>query len=221
MAQGGLRKRPVQERSRATTQKILDTATRLLVEVGYDAIVGSPTLLLHESGVSRGSFYSFFESPVKVLEELAYQSMTESAAMLGDTLEPGRAAHWHDVVNGLVDFYVDSFKRPVVRELWVGENLTPPMREADREWVRRVAEMWLAAFEAFDPPLFGRLEVRQCVVGIEILERLFQHAFTEHVDGDPLIIDEIRIVLVQYFSTYADTEPAARPRRSSRKVAVG
>jgi AcrR family transcriptional regulator len=78
--QGGLRKKPLQVRSKATTQKILDVASQLLVEVGYEAIAASPTLLLQHSGVSRGSFYSFFETPEKVLEELAFQCMQDSAA---------------------------------------------------------------------------------------------------------------------------------------------
>lgn len=81
MAQGGLRKRPLQARSKVNTARILDTASRLLVDVGYQAIVASPTLLLQESGVSRGSFYSFFETPEKVLEELAFQLPCSSLSL--------------------------------------------------------------------------------------------------------------------------------------------
>lgn len=206
MTQGGLRKQPVQERSRATIQKILDTASHLLVEVGYDAIAGSPTLLLQESGVSRGSFYSFFETPVKVLEQLAFQCMQEAASTLEDDLRPGRHVHWHDVIDTLVDSYVDSFRRPLVRELWVHQHLTPPVRAADREWMNTVASMTLAAFQAFDP-MFSRLTVLQCLVAVEILERLFQYAYTDDVDGDPRIIAEIRVAIIQYFTAYSGPDP--------------
>lgn len=208
MTQGGLRKQPVQERSKATTQKILDTASRLLVEVGYDALAGSPTLLLQESGVSRGSFYSFFETPEKVLEELAFQCMQQSETTLAEELRPGRHARWPDVIDALVDFYVGSFRRPLVRELWVCQHLTPPVRAADREWMNNVAAKMLASFRAFDP-LFSRLTVLQCLVAVEILERLFQYAYTDDVDGDPLIVDEIRIVLIQYFTAHSgpDADP--------------
>ncbi|CQD23248.1 TetR family transcriptional regulator [Mycolicibacterium conceptionense] len=71
---GGLRKRPLQERSKSMIQRILDTAAELVEEVGYEAVVGSPTLLLDRCGVSRGSFYAFFESPERVLDELCYQA---------------------------------------------------------------------------------------------------------------------------------------------------
>lgn len=217
MTQGGLRKRPVQERSKATIQTILDTASRLLVDVGYEAVTASPTLILNESGISRGSFYSFFETPEKVLEELAFQCMKESAATLTDDLRPGAHAHWHDVVDVLLHSYVDSYDRPLVRELWVGQNLTPPARAADREWMQGVAAMILAALKAFDP-LFARLTVRQCLIVVEILERLFQYAYTDEPLGDPALVHETRIVLVQYLSSYAGSEATGLPVRGARRT---
>ena len=201
MTQGGLRKIPLQERSKATTARILDAASRLVVEVGYDAIVGSPTLLLQESGVSRGSFYAFFETPEKVLEELAFQCMQESGVQIRNMLQHSPLRHWHDIVDILIEFYMDSFRRPLVRELWVGQNLTPPVRARDREWMQSVANDLLSALRTFTP-LFDELSVRQCLVAGEIMERLFQYAYTDDADGDPLIIAEIRTVVVQYFSSY-------------------
>lgn len=207
MTQGGLRKQPVQERSRATIQKILDTAADLLIEVGYDAVASSPTLLLQESGVSRGSFYSFFETPEKVLEQLAFQCMQESAETLDSALRPGRHPHWHDVVDALMSFYADAYRRPLVRELWVRQHLTPPVRAADREWIKNVAAMLMAALQAFEP-LFGRLTVLQCLVAVEILERLFQYAYTDSADGDLRIVDEIRVVIIEYFTAYSGPSSA-------------
>jgi AcrR family transcriptional regulator len=203
MTQGGLRKRPLQARSKATTARILDTASRLLVDVGYRAIVASPTLLLQESGVSRGSFYSFFETPEKVLEELAFQCMQDSAALLGEMLRGRPITHWQNIVDILIEFYMDCFGRPLVRELWVGQHLTPPVRAADREWMQDVAHTVLDAFTAFAPS-FDRLSLRQCLVAIEMCERLFQYAYTDEAAGDQQIIGEIRVVLVQYLSHYCD-----------------
>ncbi|BDX34153.1 hypothetical protein TUM20985_47000 [Mycobacterium antarcticum] len=212
---GGLRKQPLQIRSKATTQCILDTASRLLVEVGYRAIAASPTLLLRESGVSRGSFYSFFETPEKVLEELAFQCMQESAALLGDMLETNPITHWHSVVDTLIEFYRDCFGRPLVRELWVGQNLTPPVRAADREWMQDVAKTLLAALQKAEPS-FDQCSLRQSLVAIEICERLFQYAYTDEVRGDHQIIGEIRIVLIQYLAHYSErSSPSARARRAA------
>ena len=219
VTQGGLRKRPLQVRSRATTQRILDTASRLLVEVGYQAIVASPTLLLQESGVSRGSFYSFFETPEKVLEELAFQCMQESAATLGNMLRARSITHWHSVVDTLIEFYRDSFEQPLIRELWVGQNLTPPVRAADREWMQDVAKMLLVALEQF-APAFADFTLRQSVVAIEICERLFQYAYTEQVLGDQPIVGEIRIVLIQYLTHYSDLDEPTPTNATPSKVKV-
>jgi AcrR family transcriptional regulator len=217
MTSGGLRKRPLQERSKATTARILDTAKELLVEVGYEAIAASPTLLLQESGVSRGSFYSFFETPEKVLEELAFQCMQESAGLLDDMLQAGPMKHWHDVIDTVIEFYIACYERPLVRELWVAQNLTPPVRTADRAWMEDVAGKLLSALQRF-APLFDRLSMRQCLVAIEILERLFQYAYTEDANGSELVVAEIRIVLLQYVSHYAEakSEPKGRGRAVTR-----
>ena len=218
---GGLRKQPLQIRSKATTQRILDTASRLLVEVGYQAIAASPTLLLSESGVSRGSFYSFFETPEKVLEELAFQCMQESAALLGDMLAAEPITDWHSVVDTLIEFYRDCFGRPLVRELWVGQNLTPPVRAADREWMQNAAKTLLAALQKAEPT-FARCSLRQAVVAIEICERLFQYAYTDEVHGDDQIVAEIRIVLLQYLSHYSEhvVPPRSSPARGRVKTAT-
>lgn len=216
MTRGGLRKEPLQERSKATTQRILDTAKALLVEVGYRAVAASPTLLLQESGVSRGSFYSFFETPEKVLEELAFQCMQESAVLLDDMLKAGAKTHWHDVVETIVEFYITCYERPLVRELWVGQNLTPPVRAADREWMESVAGRLLAAMRGFAPQ-FERLSMLQCLVAIEILERLFQYAYTDDVEGDRPVVSEIRIMLIQYMSHYAEAKPKPKSRSATAR----
>lgn len=202
-----MRKRPLQVRSRATTQRILDTASRLLIEVGYDTLAASPTLLLQESGVSRGSFYTFFETPEKVLEEVAFRCMQRSAAQLDDMLQTKPNTHWHNVIDTLIEFYVDCYQQPVIRELWVGQNLTPPARAADREWMQCVAQALLTALKEF-APAFGLLSLSQCLIAIEICERLFQYAYTDRAEGDQAIADEIRIVLVEYLFHYSLVAPS-------------
>jgi hypothetical protein len=50
--------------------------------------------------------------------------------------------------------------------------------------------------------MFAELSLRQCVVATEILERLFQYAYTSSPDGNSAVIDEARTVLCQYLAAF-------------------
>ncbi|MGV0680511.1 TetR/AcrR family transcriptional regulator [Mycolicibacterium fortuitum] len=199
---GGLRKKPLQERSRAMVEQILDTAAELVVEVGYEAVVGSPTLLLERSGISRGSFYAFFETPERVLDELSYQKIQQSITGIDSTLRNRSGKDWTEIVDALVDYYTVEHRVPLIRELWVRQNLTSRVRELDNIAIGEIAVMVLAQFRKH-APLFANLSELQCRIAIHTLERLFQLAFSEDPDGDPAIIREARTILVEYFSAYA------------------
>lgn len=199
---GGLRKRPLQERSKAMVQRVLDTAEELVVEVGYEAVVGSPTLLLHRSGVSRGSFYAFFESPERVLDELAYRGIQQSTAAFETALDSRPGIHWTEIIDALIELYVVEHRVPLIRELWVRQNLTKRVRELDHLAIDDSAALMLAEFRTHGP-LFDTLTHLHCCVAIHTVERLFQYAFTEKPDGDPGIICEARRMLIDYFASYS------------------
>lgn len=199
---GGLRKRPLQERSRTMVQSILETAAELVVEVGYEAVVASPTLLLDRSGVSRGSFYSFFESPERVLDELAYQGVQQSIESFDKALAAIPGKHWTEVIDVLVEQYTSEHRAPLVRELWVRQNLTQRARELDHMAIADMAVLMLAAFRTYGR-VFDTLTDLQCRVAIHAVERLFQYAFIEEPHGDPLIIGEAKRMLVDYFAGYS------------------
>lgn len=199
---GGLRKRPLQERSRAMIQRILDTAAELVEEVGYEAVVGSPTLLLDKSGISRGSFYAFFETPERVLDELSYQRIQQSAVAFEQALRSRSGDRWIEIVDAVIDFYTAEHRIPLIRELWVRQNLTHRVRQLDHQAIDDFAAVVLAEFRRHTP-LFGSLTQLQCRVAMHAVERLFQLAFTDDPDGDPTTIAEARRMLADYFAGYS------------------
>lgn len=199
---GGLRKLPLQERSRATIQRILETATELVEEVGFEAVVGSPTLLLERSGVSRGSFYAFFESPERVLDHLAYEHVVGSISGVADALAARERHHWTEIVDILVEYYVDEHRTPLVRELWVRQNLTRRVRDLDQGAISALAETLLDEFRKHAPQ-FAALSALNCAVAVHTLERICQFAFTEQASGDETILGEARAMLMTYFARFA------------------
>jgi len=201
---GGLRKRPLQERSKAMIHCVLDTAAELVVEVGYEAVVASPTLLLDRSGVSRGSFYAFFESPERVLDELAYQGVRQSTASFDVALGRIPGDHWTEIIDLLIELYTEEHRVPLVRELWVRQNLTQRARELDHLAIGDMAVLMLAAFRAHSP-LFDTLTELHCRVAIHAVERLFQFAFIDEPGGEPSIIAEAKRMLIDYFAGHSRT----------------
>lgn len=196
---GGLRKVPLQERSRAMVNHILTTATDMVEDVGFEAVVASPTLLLERSGISRGSFYAFFESPDSVLDELAYRSVVQSVQDLAEAFRKRRSRRWSGIVDTLVDYYVGEHRTPLVRELWVRQHVTQRARELDHLAIHDIAGLVLAEFGAYAPQ-FSTLTQLQCEVAVHGLERLCQFAFIEDPEGDPAIIREARSMLTTYFA---------------------
>lgn len=198
---GGLRKEPLQERSRAAIRNVLDVAADLVVEYGTEALIGSPALLLERSGISRGSFYSFFETPNRVLDELALQCMQESREEILAMLAARRSRKWTGVIDTLIEQYWSQFHIPLVRELWVGQHLTSNIRTLDRLWGEELAEILLHEFAKYAPK-FERLTIGQCMIAVEIMERLSQYAFRDDVDGDQNVKAEIRSVLHGYLAAF-------------------
>ncbi len=183
-------------------QLILDTAAELVEEVGYEAVVGSPTLLLDKSGISRGSFYAFFETPERVLDELSYQRIQQSAVAFEKALRSRPGDRWIEIVDVVIDFYTTEHRIPLIRELWVRQNLTHRVRQLDHLAIDGFATLVLSEFRRHTP-LFDGLTELQCRVGMHTAERLFQLAFTDDPDGDPATIAEARRMLADYFAGYS------------------
>lgn len=198
---GGLRKRPLQERSRAMIETVLQAAAELLVEVGYEAVIASPALLLDRSGVSRSSFYAFFEAPERVLDELAYQRVRECTSALEHALRGAPGKHWTEVVDVLVELYTVEHRVPLIRELWVRQNLTQRTRELDDLAIDDMAVLILAEFRSYGSA-FDALSERHCRAALHVVERLFQYAFIDRSEGDPTVLAEARRMLVEYFAGY-------------------
>lgn len=201
---GGLRKKPLQDRSRTAIQRVLDTAAELVLERGAEAVVESANLLLEKSGISRGSFYSFFETPQAVLDELALQCLQDSAADFTTKLENRNTASWRGIVDALFDCYNKQFRIPLVRELWVGQQLTSTVRNLDRAWIDTIA-LWVLDEFKTHAPMFDDMVLAQCVVPIESLERSFQYAYRSDPLGDAVAIAVARDMVESYWATCAST----------------
>ena len=79
---------PVQERGKATLEKILVATEELLVEELFDEI--SITQILSQSGISTGSFYARFSSKDDILPLLLTRYEAKRTAYFAGALDPGK-----------------------------------------------------------------------------------------------------------------------------------
>lgn len=79
------RKQPLQRRSRATVEAILQAAAQVFSQYGYTE--GTTDKVAARAGVSIGSLYQYFPNKDSLLIALARHHMDEAFGVLGDLLE--------------------------------------------------------------------------------------------------------------------------------------
>jgi AcrR family transcriptional regulator len=88
---GGLRKQPLQARSRARVAGILKAAGSLLGEVGYDGL--STNLIAERAQVPVGSIYQFFEGKDDIVAALVEQFQDRILRLVSAQLDVDTAVH--------------------------------------------------------------------------------------------------------------------------------
>lgn len=121
------RKRPRQERSRATVDAILDATARVLVQEGYDR--ASTNRVAETAGVSVGSLYQYFPNKEAMVGELVDRFSRRITDMVVDRLAELADAPPEDVTRELVSAMVQ-----IKRE-------DPRLAQVLREQIPRVGRM--------------------------------------------------------------------------------
>jgi AcrR family transcriptional regulator len=192
-----LRRTPVQERSTARVQRMLDAAAELLDEVGYEATTTS--LIASRAGVSVGSLYQFFPDRAAVLKALATRSFERFSAQLEARLAERPPARWQDAVDAVIDVYV-AFSRtePAAKVLSFGGPVDRHMLDPEDDNNAVVAQVLsgLLPGGAVDP-----LVLR---VAVEAADGVLDLAFRLDPDGDPAVVEHAKRLVCAYLSEHVD-----------------
>lgn len=127
------RRRPGQDRSRATFERILDTAAELLEDVGWDGF--NTNLLAERAGLTAPAVYRYFPNKLAVVSTLAERVIHEWNRWLREYEDAAAGAEdpaqlWSEYV----DIYVRrlrALKGGVAVRRAMGAS--PPLRDLDRE----------------------------------------------------------------------------------------
>gem|GEM_PF-960264 len=155
------RKRPSQQRSRATYDAILEAATRVFAS---EAMAATTNRIADEAGVSVGSLYQYFSDKYEILAELANRHVSaarESFALcLADIVE--RELSLDEAVRMLVECAVEVSSKP--REFFhLLYDQVPRTRELHRAGRRNESS---TGTRLFGVPPEPRFQCGGCVVDV-------------------------------------------------------
>ncbi|MEO6204192.1 MAG: TetR/AcrR family transcriptional regulator [Mycobacteriales bacterium] len=182
---------------------MLDAAAALLDEQGLPGPTTSQ-IAAHAS-VSVGSLYQFFPDQRAVLQALADRSFQRFRELLGQRLAACPPQQWRDVVEVVVDSYVEfTGTEPAARVLSFGGPMDMHLQlDDDNNAVVTAALTQL--IEGVVPGLVvdSRLELR-LRVAVEAADSVLDLAFRQSPKGDPAVVAEAKRVVVAYLAEHLD-----------------
>ncbi|CAM5743545.1 TetR/AcrR family transcriptional regulator OS=Streptomyces alboniger OX=132473 GN=CP975_06910 PE=4 SV=1 [Streptomyces alboniger] len=196
-----LRRTPQQARSRARLARVLETAERVLVDEGVEAL--TTTRIAAQAKVSVGSLYQYLPDRGAIIEALAAGYFAKLEAVMDDLVGAAAAERWSDPVGVLVDAYAEIYRTEHgFRALWFGSGLTERTRAADREH-KRMADGIRRILLALDLATDDEALARACHAAILTADALAQEAFRRDTGGDAALLDEAKTMLRGYLTAVA------------------
>jgi AcrR family transcriptional regulator len=137
----------VQERSRATEERILETAKHLVEQLPFEAV--SIAMIAQAAGVSVGGVYARFESKEALLRALHDRYEQYRSDFLSETLDPSkwRSANLQECIRGVCTALVDLMleHRGVLRSFLLHHWTRPG--ELPRPFSQRLDDVYRSALE--------------------------------------------------------------------------
>jgi AcrR family transcriptional regulator len=197
-----LRRTPVQERSAARVQRMLDAAAALLDEVGYEATTTSH--IAARARVSVGSLYQFFPDRRAVLQALAVRSFSRFSDMLAERVAAFPLRRWQDAVDVVVDVFVEfSRTEPAAQVLSFGGPVDRHMLDPQDDNNAVVADALGEVLRGVRPDLVLDDRLRLALrVAVEAGDAVLNLAFRRSADGDPEIVEQAKRLLTSYLVDY-------------------
>lgn len=189
----------MQDRSTQRVELILDTAARLIDEVGYGNV--TLALIAREADMSGPAIYRYFTDLDAIAAAIAARNLERYLERSRELL--AGADRWEDAIAGSVQAYSDMYRtEPGFRWLRLGESTAPkpPGASVSNKTLlaRAVTELFIERYEV-EP----RTELlRHVEVMVEIGDSLIAKAFEASPDGDPFFLRECTALMVSYLGEY-------------------
>ncbi|HEX5114811.1 MAG TPA: TetR/AcrR family transcriptional regulator [Pseudonocardiaceae bacterium] len=199
-----LRRRPVQQRSAARVERMLEACATLIDEVGYDGV--TTTLIADRAGVAVGSLYQFFPDKRAVVQALTQRNLDGFMAAIGERLGAATLEHWWDAVDLVFDAYVEMYRHvPGFTQIRFGDvvdlRLMDDQRDNNTVIADRLSELLADQFAL--PLTELRLPIS---VAVEISDGILNLAFRRKLFTEDVVIAEAKRVVRGYLSGHLDQQ---------------
>jgi AcrR family transcriptional regulator len=193
------RRKPKQERSRETRERILAAAAQVFAEHGYSA--GTTNRIAEAAGLSIGSLYQYFPNKDSILVELTRAHLMGGSAHviaeLAVGLPDGLEGKLRVAVGAMLDNHADAHR---LHQVLFEEAPRPPELLREMRAVERDAIDLVAALLADEPEVQVadvRLAATMVVTTIESLVHRFIARDPDTLDVDAFA-DELVAMLLRY-----------------------
>lgn len=197
-----LRRRPVQQRSAARVERMLEACAQLIDEVGYDGV--TTTLIAERAGVAVGSLYQFFPDKRAVVQALTTRNLDRFMELSVQKLSTATLEHWWDGVDLVFDAYVQMYRHvPGFTQIRFGDVVDLRLMDDQRDNNTVIADrLAMLLAEQFGIPL---AELRLPIsVSVEIADGILNLAFRRKLYSEDAMIAEAKRVVHAYLAGHLD-----------------
>jgi AcrR family transcriptional regulator len=201
---GPLRRVPVQGRSVARVQRMLDACAELVDEIGYEAL--TTTLLAERAGVAIGSVYQFFPDKRAIVQALTLRNLDAYLQRLAERFGEQSFGHWWEGVDAAIDEYIAMHRAvPGFRTLHFGDVVDVHLLDAERDnntiITERLAGLLVDHFGTAAGP---RLDFA-LGIAVEAADALIKLAFRRDSEGDQAVLAEAKALIREYLHRHVNT----------------
>lgn len=192
-----VRTEPIQERSAARIDALLDAAAAVVDEIGFDRL--TTAMVAERAGASIGTVYRYFPDRIVLLQALRDRALLRYRRSVVEAIDAQSPEHWWNAVECAIDAFVGMFRTEpgfrIIRFTDV-ERAGVPEDEVVRPvgFAQQFADI---LSDEYGLPSGEELSFRLEVV-VEIMDSLINRAFVEDPEGDERFISEARTVAREY-----------------------
>jgi AcrR family transcriptional regulator len=199
---GPLRRVPVQGRSVARVNRMLDACAQLVDEVGYDGL--TTTLLAERAGVAIGSVYQFFPDKRAIVQALTLRNLEAYLQRLSARLQQEKSTHWWGAVDAAIDEYIAMHRTtPGFRTLHFGDVVDVHLLDDERDNNAVIAARIAALLHERYELTGDRIEFALSIA-VEAADALIKMAFRRAPNGDVAVLDEARSLIKEYLHKHVN-----------------